>query len=94
MTDDEVRDEVRRWLADNWDASLDRGQWAQLVFDAGWAVPSWEPQWWGAAAFPIRNRASWQRNSLPWAHPVPGTTVRTCSPAHCTTSAPTSRNTG
>ena len=20
---------------------------AQLVFDAGWAVPSWEPQWWG-----------------------------------------------
>ncbi|KAA0111217.1 acyl-CoA dehydrogenase family protein [Mycolicibacterium sp. P1-5] len=47
MTDDEVRDEVRQWLADNWDAGLDRGQWAQLVFDAGWAVPSWEPQWWG-----------------------------------------------
>ena len=18
-----------------------------MVFDAGWAVPSWEPQWWG-----------------------------------------------
>ncbi|TDO10287.1 alkylation response protein AidB-like acyl-CoA dehydrogenase [Mycobacterium sp. BK086] len=47
MTDDEVREEVRQWLADHWDAALDRGQWAQLVFDAGWAVPSWEPQWWG-----------------------------------------------
>ena len=46
-TDDEVRDEVRQWLAANWDASVDRGQWAQTVFDAGWAVPSWEPQWWG-----------------------------------------------
>ena len=47
MTDDEVRDEVRQWLAANWNAELDRGRWAQLVFDAGWAVPSWEPAWWG-----------------------------------------------
>ncbi|MCV7177679.1 acyl-CoA dehydrogenase family protein [Mycolicibacterium sphagni] len=47
MTDDEVRDEVRQWLTENWDAGLDRGHWAQLVFDAGWAVPSWEPHWWG-----------------------------------------------
>lgn len=47
MTDDDVRDEVRQWLADNWDAELDRGTWAQRVFDAGWAVPSWEPEWWG-----------------------------------------------
>ncbi|MCX2931873.1 acyl-CoA dehydrogenase family protein [Mycobacterium sp. CVI_P3] len=47
VTDDDVRDEVRRWLTANWDATLDRGRWAQLVFDAGWAVPSWEPQWWG-----------------------------------------------
>ncbi|WP_445168085.1 acyl-CoA dehydrogenase family protein [Mycolicibacterium sp. Dal123E01] len=47
MTDDEVRDEVRQWLAAHWDVAADRGQWAQLVFEAGWAVPSWEPQWWG-----------------------------------------------
>jgi alkylation response protein AidB-like acyl-CoA dehydrogenase len=47
MTDDQVRDEVRQWLAANWDAGLDRGRWAQLVFDAGWAVPSWETEWWG-----------------------------------------------
>jgi len=47
VTDDEVRDEVRSWLSANWNAKVDRGQWAQLVFEAGWAVPSWEPQWWG-----------------------------------------------
>ena len=37
MTDDGVRDEVRQWLAANWDPGVDRGRWAQLVFDAGWA---------------------------------------------------------
>ena len=47
MTDDDVRTEVRQWLADNWDPNLERARWAQLVFEAGWAVPSWEPQWWG-----------------------------------------------
>ncbi len=47
MTDDDVRAEVRQWLADNWDPNLERARWAQLVFEAGWAVPSWEPQWWG-----------------------------------------------
>ena len=47
MTDDDVRTEVRQWLADNWDPTLERARWAQLVFEAGWAVPSWEPQWWG-----------------------------------------------
>ncbi|TXI40419.1 MAG: acyl-CoA dehydrogenase, partial [Mycobacterium sp.] len=47
MTDDQVRAEVRQWLAENWDPSLDRAEWARKVFEAGWAVPSWEPQWWG-----------------------------------------------
>ncbi len=47
MTDDEVRREVRDWLAANWDPGIDRARWAQLVFDAGWAVPSWEPEWYG-----------------------------------------------
>ena len=46
-TDDEVRAQVRQWLADNWDPSTDRIQWGRRVFDAGWSVPSWEPQWWG-----------------------------------------------
>lgn len=46
-TDDEICAEVRGWLAQNWDPSLDRREWGRRVFEAGWAVPSWEPQWWG-----------------------------------------------
>ncbi len=46
-TDDEVRSEVRRWLADNWDPHLARAAWARRVFDAGWSAPGWEPQWGG-----------------------------------------------
>ncbi len=60
MTDDVVRDEVRQWLAANWDPGMDRGRWAQLVFDAGWAVPSWEPRVVGPRPdrSPIPNRGS------------------------------------
>lgn len=47
MTDDELREEVRNWLAANWDPGIDRARWAGLVVDAGWAVPSWEPEWYG-----------------------------------------------
>ena len=43
----EVRAEVRRWLAENWDPAIDRAEWSRRVFEAGWAVPSWEPRWWG-----------------------------------------------
>lgn len=42
-----VRIEVREWLAANWDRNLERGSWADRVFRAGWAAPSWEPQWGG-----------------------------------------------
>ncbi|HEU0190528.1 MAG TPA: acyl-CoA dehydrogenase family protein [Mycobacterium sp.] len=47
MTDDELRAEVRDWLAANWSAEADRATFAQAVVDAGWAVPSWETQWYG-----------------------------------------------
>jgi len=47
MTDDEVRTEVRQWLAENWDPGLDRTEWSQRVFDAGWTAPSWEPRFGG-----------------------------------------------
>ena len=42
-----IRTEVRQWLAENWEPGLDRAQWSQRVFDAGWSAPSWEPQWGG-----------------------------------------------
>ncbi len=43
----DIRTEVRQWLAQNWDPAMDRAEWSRRVFEAGWAVPSWEPQWWG-----------------------------------------------
>lgn len=55
-TDDEVRAQVRQWLADNWDPSTDRIQWGRRVFDAGWSVPSWEPQWWGRGLTDAQSR--------------------------------------
>ncbi|OHV05946.1 acyl-CoA dehydrogenase family protein [Mycobacterium talmoniae] len=47
MTDDELRSEVRDWLAANWFPGVDRAGYAQAVLDAGWAVPSWEPDRYG-----------------------------------------------
>lgn len=46
MSDEELVAEVRDWLARHWPAE-DRASYAQAVVDAGWAVPSWEPQWHG-----------------------------------------------
>lgn len=46
-TDDEVRAQVRAWLAANWDPAMDRAEWGRRVFEAGWSAPSWEPRWWG-----------------------------------------------
>src|SRR5882757_4549546 len=47
MTTDDVRAEVRDWLARHWTPETDLPRWAGLVFEAGWAVPSWEPEWYG-----------------------------------------------
>ena len=56
MTDDELRDEVRKWLAANWTPGVDRARWAQLVVEAGWAVPSWEPEWYGRGLSDAQSR--------------------------------------
>ena len=55
-TDEALRAEVRAWLADNWDPSINRAEWGRRVFDAGWAVPSWEPQWWGRGLTDAQSR--------------------------------------
>jgi alkylation response protein AidB-like acyl-CoA dehydrogenase len=47
MSDDDLRTEVREWLQQNWTPGVDKSRWGQLVFDAGWSVPSWEPEWYG-----------------------------------------------
>ena len=49
---DDVRDEVRAWLADNWDASLDRKIWLSRVAESGWAAPSWPSEWHGRGLDP------------------------------------------
>lgn len=47
QSDTALRDEVRKWLAANWSETTDRDTYSHAVVDAGWAVPSWEPQWYG-----------------------------------------------
>jgi len=56
VTDDELRDEVRNWLAANWDPGVDRAQWAHTVVEAGWAVPGWEPEWYGRGLSDAQSR--------------------------------------
>ncbi|MCU1356598.1 MAG: putative acyl-CoA dehydrogenase [Acidimicrobiales bacterium] len=44
---DDVRAEVRSWLADNWDPDLTVGKWWERLGDSGWAVPMWPVDWHG-----------------------------------------------
>ena len=55
-TDDQIRAEVRAWLAANWDPAQDRAAWARRVFDAGWSAPSWEPRWGGRSFTEAQSR--------------------------------------
>jgi alkylation response protein AidB-like acyl-CoA dehydrogenase len=56
LTDDELRDEVRKWLAANWTPGVDRDSWVHAVVEAGWAVPSWEPEWYGRGLSDAQSR--------------------------------------
>jgi len=56
VNDDDIRAEVRSWLAENYDPALDRAEWRHRVFEAGWTVPSWEPQWWGRGLTDTQSR--------------------------------------
>ncbi len=44
---DDVRTEVRAWLADNWDPDLAVGEWWQRLADGGWSMPTWPEEWSG-----------------------------------------------
>ncbi len=37
----EIRDEVRRWVAGNWDPEMALADWRELLADSGWACPAW-----------------------------------------------------
>ncbi|MGH9270070.1 MAG: acyl-CoA dehydrogenase family protein, partial [Ilumatobacteraceae bacterium] len=47
MTPDDVRPEVRAWLAANWDPERSLVAWRRLLLDSGWAAPTWPGEWFG-----------------------------------------------
>ena len=47
MTDELVRDDVRGWIADNWDPDITLAEWWERLCESGWAVPTWPEQWFG-----------------------------------------------
>jgi alkylation response protein AidB-like acyl-CoA dehydrogenase len=44
---DEVREEARTWLEENWDPERSLIEWRNLLADAGWGTPSWPRDWHG-----------------------------------------------
>jgi alkylation response protein AidB-like acyl-CoA dehydrogenase len=46
-TTSEVIAEVQAWFHDAWDPELALLDWRERLVDAGWAVPSWSPEWFG-----------------------------------------------
>ena len=49
---EQIRAEVRDWLAHNWDPELDRTTWLRTVAESGWAAPSWPVDWHGRGLDP------------------------------------------
>ena len=47
-----VRDEVRAWLAENWDPERPLLEWRGLLADSGWGCPAWPGSGTGAGCAP------------------------------------------
>jgi alkylation response protein AidB-like acyl-CoA dehydrogenase len=47
VTADEVRAEVREWLAANWDPDMSLVEWRSKLADSGWGMPQWPKDWYG-----------------------------------------------
>jgi alkylation response protein AidB-like acyl-CoA dehydrogenase len=47
VTAEEVRTEVRVWVAEAWDPDLTLAAWRRLLVTSGWAAPSWPERWHG-----------------------------------------------
>src|SRR5436309_2908760 len=44
---DEVREEVRTWLEENYDADRPLREWRQMLLDTGWGIPTFPADWYG-----------------------------------------------
>lgn len=44
---EELRDELRAWLADQWDAGLTLREWWARLFEGRWTAPGWPVEWYG-----------------------------------------------
>jgi len=44
---EQVRAEVRAWLAEHWDPDLPLLEWRERLVASGWAAPSWPRRWFG-----------------------------------------------
>lgn len=55
---DDVRDEMRSWLAGNWDPDLTVRQWWALLAEAGWQFPTWPEGFGGRSLTAAEARAA------------------------------------
>ncbi|HEU5265350.1 MAG TPA: acyl-CoA dehydrogenase family protein, partial [Jatrophihabitans sp.] len=44
---EDIRVQVRQWLAGNWDPELPREEWQRRVVESGWAAPTWPIEYFG-----------------------------------------------
>lgn len=42
-----VREEARRWIQSHWNPTLELSAWRRQLHAAGWACPTWPPEWSG-----------------------------------------------
>lgn len=48
----EVRHEVRDWLHQHWDPTVEPDRWLEIAVDSGWSAPSWPREWLGRGLDP------------------------------------------
>jgi alkylation response protein AidB-like acyl-CoA dehydrogenase len=47
MNEQELRDEVRDWLAEHWNPDAPLVEWRTRLVESGWAMPTWPTAWYG-----------------------------------------------
>jgi alkylation response protein AidB-like acyl-CoA dehydrogenase len=47
MTEAQVRQDVRAWIAEHWDPDQSLVEWRSKLADSGWGNPTWPTEWYG-----------------------------------------------